>query len=110
MELGRARLGMEIDGPDRAWPIEQMSVEPHVTSILVPVFVFLTAAVVVVPVFHRLRASPILGYLTIGVAVGPHGLGLIDEVAEIGALAELEDWRHRRGWSLYTPTTAGSRA
>ena len=39
------------------------------------VVVFLAAAGIVVPVFHRLRISPVLGFLLIGVAIGPHGLG-----------------------------------
>lgn len=37
--------------------------------------VFLVATVAVVPLFQRLRASPVLGYLAIGAIVGPHGLG-----------------------------------
>jgi len=37
--------------------------------------VFLVAAVVVVPIFQRLRASPVLGYLAVGIVIGPHGLG-----------------------------------
>jgi CPA2 family monovalent cation:H+ antiporter-2 len=40
---------------------------------------FLAAAGVVVPVFHRLRVSPILGFLLAGVAIGPYGLGLLAE-------------------------------
>ena len=42
--------------------------------------VFLAAAVLVVPLFQRLKASPVLGYLAVGVAIGPHGLGAIDDV------------------------------
>ena len=59
------------------------------THVFVEVFVFLIAAVVIVPIFHRLRVSPILGYLAIGVAVGPHGLALIHDVEEVATLAEL---------------------
>ena len=66
-----------------------MSVEPHIASVLNQVLVFLGAAVVIVPICHRLRASPILGYLVIGIAVGPNGFGLIHEVEEIATLAEL---------------------
>jgi monovalent cation:H+ antiporter-2, CPA2 family len=36
---------------------------------------FLATAGVVVPLFHRLRLSPVLGFLTAGVALGPFGLG-----------------------------------
>ncbi|MBL8704227.1 MAG: cation:proton antiporter [Rhodospirillales bacterium] len=41
--------------------------------------VFLLAAVTVVPVFHRLRVSPVLGYLAVGILIGPHGLGRLVE-------------------------------
>jgi CPA2 family monovalent cation:H+ antiporter-2 len=37
--------------------------------------VFLATAGVVVPLFHRLRVSPVLGFLLAGAAIGPHGLG-----------------------------------
>ncbi len=59
------------------------------THVMVDLFVFLIAAVVIVPIFHRLRASPILGYLTIGVAIGPHGFALIADVESVAPLAEL---------------------
>jgi len=36
--------------------------------------VFLGTAGLVVPVFHRLRISPVIGFLAAGVAVGPFGL------------------------------------
>lgn len=39
------------------------------------VIVFLTVAAVVVPVFHRFRLSPVLGFLLAGVLMGPDGLG-----------------------------------
>lgn len=37
--------------------------------------VFLATAGIVVPVFHRLRVSPVLGFIAAGVALGPFGLG-----------------------------------
>ncbi|MBB4198280.1 potassium transporter TrkA [Rhodoblastus sphagnicola] len=40
---------------------------------------FLVAAGVVVPVFKRLRLSPVLGFLLAGLLIGPHGLGRLDE-------------------------------
>ena len=40
---------------------------------------FLAAAGVVVPLFHRLRVSPVLGFLLAGVAIGPHGFGQLAE-------------------------------
>ncbi|MDE0896558.1 MAG: cation:proton antiporter, partial [Planctomycetota bacterium] len=59
------------------------------TFVMVDLFVFLIAAVVIVPIFHRLRASPILGYLAIGVAIGPYGFALISDVESVAPLAEL---------------------
>lgn len=50
---------------------------------------FLAAAVVVVLLLHRARISPVLGYLLAGLLIGPSGLGLITEVEEIRAVAEL---------------------
>lgn len=41
--------------------------------------VFLVSAGVVVPLFHRLRVSPVLGYLVVGGIIGPFGLGLLAE-------------------------------
>jgi CPA2 family monovalent cation:H+ antiporter-2 len=40
-----------------------------------PALIVLGAAAVVIPVFHRLRLSPVLGFILVGLAVGPHGLG-----------------------------------
>lgn len=63
--------------------------------------IFLVAAGVVVPVFHRLRVSPVLGYLVAGGVIGPYGLGLwigdmpilsyavIHDIEGVQALAEL---------------------
>ncbi len=36
---------------------------------------FLATASVIVPLFHRLRISPVLGFLVAGAALGPFGLG-----------------------------------
>ncbi|HEV7227576.1 cation:proton antiporter [Brevundimonas sp.] len=63
--------------------------------------VFLAAAGVVVPLFNRLKISPILGFLAAGVLLGPDGLArlastapwlswlTIDDAAQIRALSEL---------------------
>jgi len=40
-------------------------------------FVYLTAAVVSVPIARRLGLGSVLGYLVAGVAIGPFGLGLV---------------------------------
>jgi hypothetical protein len=41
------------------------------------VLIILGAAGVVVPLFHRLRVNPVLGFLLVGMAVGPSGLGAL---------------------------------
>lgn len=45
---------------------------PYVREIVV----FLVAAGLVLPLVHRLRVNPVLGYLAIGGIIGPFGLGL----------------------------------
>jgi monovalent cation:H+ antiporter-2, CPA2 family len=37
--------------------------------------IILTAAAIVVPLFHRLKISPVLGFILCGVILGPSGLG-----------------------------------
>jgi CPA2 family monovalent cation:H+ antiporter-2 len=41
------------------------------------IVLFLATAGVIVPLFKRLRISPILGFLSAGVALGPYGLGAL---------------------------------
>ena len=43
-----------------------------------PALIILAAAAVVIPLFHRLRLSPVLGFMLVGVAVGPFGLATLD--------------------------------
>ena len=50
--------------------------------------IILLAAVAVVPLFRRLRASAVLGYLVAGSLIGPYGLGLIREVDAVAVLAQ----------------------
>jgi len=58
-------------------------------SFFADVLVFLVAAVVVVPIFQKLKSSLILGYLAAGLAIGPHVFGLVSNEAVTRALAEL---------------------
>lgn len=53
------------------------------------IIVLLIASLVVVVALHRLRVSPVLGYLAAGVAIGPAGLSIIDQADDIGTFAEL---------------------
>ena len=50
--------------------------------------VFLTAAVIAVPLAKRLGLGAVLGYLGAGLAIGPHGLGLVSGVFEVFHFAE----------------------
>jgi CPA2 family monovalent cation:H+ antiporter-2 len=52
------------------------------------VLVVLLAAIVFVSAFQRLRISPVLAYLGAGLAIGPHGLGLISDEEGAHFLAE----------------------
>ena len=56
---------------------------------LQPVLVLLAAAVLVVVVFRSLRLPPLLGYLIVGVVIGPHALGWITTTDEVSTLAEI---------------------
>ncbi len=49
--------------------------------------VILAAAVAAALLFGRLKVSPVLGYITAGVLIGPHASGLVRDVAATEALA-----------------------
>ena len=46
---------------------------------LQPVLVLLATAVLVVVLFRHLKQPPLLGYLIVGVAIGPHALAWVRE-------------------------------
>jgi len=58
-------------------------------STLQSVLVLLATAVLVVVVFRSIRLPPLLGYLIVGVAIGPHALAWIPDTAEARELAEI---------------------
>jgi glutathione-regulated potassium-efflux system ancillary protein KefC/glutathione-regulated potassium-efflux system protein KefB len=51
--------------------------------------VFLLTAVLLVPLFQRLKLGAVLGYLGAGMLIGPWGLGMIGDVASTLEFAEL---------------------
>ncbi len=53
-----------------------------------PVLIFLLAAVILVPLFQRFRASPVLAYLAAGAIIGPYALGLIDDHEAVRHIGE----------------------
>ena len=46
-------------------------------SLYKEVLIVLGAAAIVVPLFHRLRVSPVLGFMLVGLVVGPFGAGTL---------------------------------
>lgn len=53
------------------------------------VLILLASAVAVVAICRTLRLPPLTGYLIVGVAIGPHGLGWIHDTEEVRNLAEI---------------------
>jgi glutathione-regulated potassium-efflux system protein KefB len=51
--------------------------------------IYLGAAIIAVPIFTRLGAGAVLGYLIAGIAIGPFGLGLITNAQTALEFAEL---------------------
>lgn len=58
-------------------------------STLQSVLILLATAVLVVVVFRSLRLPPMLGYLIVGIAIGPHALAWIRETDVVHQLAEI---------------------
>ena len=60
-----------------------------IINYLLDIVILLAAAVLAVPLFRAAGLGAVPGFLVAGVLVGPYGLALIDNVTEIGQLAEL---------------------
>ena len=60
----------------------------HTPAWLVNSFIYLSAAVLVVPLSQALGLGSIIGYLAAGMAIGPWGLGLVTNVDDILHFAE----------------------
>src|SRR5512132_2188784 len=58
---------------------------PHA---LQPILILLAVAVLVVVWCRVVRLPPIVGYLLVGVAVGPYGMGWVEDTAQTRYLAE----------------------
>jgi len=50
--------------------------------------IFLLTAVLLVPLFRRAKLGAVIGYLAAGIAIGPHGLKLVDDPAATLQFAE----------------------
>ena len=60
----------------------------HAPVGLINSFIYLSAAVVAVPLAKKLGLGSIIGYLAAGIAIGPWGLGLVTNVQDILDFAE----------------------
>ncbi len=67
------------------------AVEPaaHGVPMMDEGLLFLSVAVICILLLHRLRISPVLGYLGAGLVLGPTGFGVVREVESIRSVAEL---------------------
>ena len=60
----------------------------HEGTFLVPVLIFLAAAVAAVPLFRLVGLGAVVGYLLAGVAIGPAGVGFISDPATAARIAQ----------------------
>ncbi|MBK6295703.1 MAG: glutathione-regulated potassium-efflux system protein KefC [Rhodoferax sp.] len=82
----------------------------HTPTWLINSFIYLSAAVIAVPLCRMLGLGAIIGYLGAGIAIGPWGLGLVTNVEDILHFAEFGvvlmlflvglELEPRRLWSL----------
>jgi glutathione-regulated potassium-efflux system ancillary protein KefC len=85
----------------------------HTPAWLVNSFIYLSAAVLAVPLSKALGLGSIIGYLAAGIAIGPWGLGLVTNVEDILHFAEFGvvlmlflvglELEPKRLWSLRRP-------
>ena len=85
----------------------------HSPAWLINSFIYLSAAVLAVPLSKALGLGSIIGYLTAGIVIGPWGLGLVTNVEDILHFAEFGvvlmlflvglELEPRRLWSLRRP-------
>lgn len=82
-------------------------------NFLLATLVFLAAAVVIVPISHRLGFGAVLGYLAAGILIGPSGMQLVTDVPSIMHFSEFGvvlllfliglELEPRRLWQLRLP-------
>ena len=85
----------------------------HAPTWLTNSFIYLSAAVIAVPLSKALGLGSIIGYLAAGIVIGPWGLGLVTEVQDILHFAEFGvvlmlfliglELEPKRLWSLRRP-------
>ncbi len=63
--------------------------DPSHSSLLIQILLFLSAAVIAVPLFRSLGMNAVIGYLIAGIAIGPSGFRLFNEPAILLDIAEI---------------------
>ena len=58
-------------------------------TFLGPLALVFLAALAAAYLLNRIRVPPLVGYLLAGIALGPHGLGFVEDVATVEALAQV---------------------
>ena len=58
-------------------------------SVLRDLAIIIGLAIPIVALAHRVRVPPLVGFLLVGVVIGPYGVGLIPEPEEVSALSEI---------------------
>ncbi len=61
----------------------------HGVPFLAEILVLLAAGLAAAALCRRLKMSPVIGYLAAGVVLGPGGVGLVRDAADLQAIAEL---------------------
>lgn len=57
-------------------------------DIVLNIFIFLAAATIMVPIASRFKLGSVIGFLTVGILIGPFGLKLIGNAEQIMSFAE----------------------
>ena len=58
-------------------------------SVLRDLAIIIGLAIPIVALAHRVRVPPLVGFLLVGVVIGPHGVALIPDPEEVSALSEI---------------------
>lgn len=66
----------------------QLEADPAFMGGFTEALEFLAATTLVIPVFRRLKLSPILGFLLAGIVLGPHGFRLVKNLDDIREIAD----------------------
>ncbi len=57
-------------------------------DLITPALIYLALSALLVPIFHKLGLGSVLGYLAVGFIIGPHALGVIQNVESVSGFAE----------------------